>query len=171
MLLFDGELHGSIHSCSFSRRNAVLKQTTRRSWHPPLSPTRIKSCRSTSPNIANRSQLRTAVVRVTTTQRRQERSPHPIHSPTHESEPVHITTSPLVYRILIRFRSSHVHRAGIPQRPLLSTGYLSDAAPLTCTGQDPQVKGQVALRAFTRHGRTAVASTGAASPRVVAHLL
>ena len=27
MLLFDGESHGSIHSCSFSRRNAVLKQT------------------------------------------------------------------------------------------------------------------------------------------------
>ena len=36
MLLFDGELHGSIHSCSFSRRNAVLEQTTRRSWAPPL---------------------------------------------------------------------------------------------------------------------------------------
>ena len=36
MLLFDGELHGSIHSCSFSRRNAVLKQTTRRSWADPL---------------------------------------------------------------------------------------------------------------------------------------
>ena len=35
MLLFDGELHGSIHSCSFSRRNAVLKQTTRRSCPPP----------------------------------------------------------------------------------------------------------------------------------------
>ena len=26
VLLFDGELHGSIHSCSFGRRKAVLKQ-------------------------------------------------------------------------------------------------------------------------------------------------
>ena len=38
-LLFDGELHGSIHSCSFSRRNAVLKQTTRSTRVDPLEPT------------------------------------------------------------------------------------------------------------------------------------
>ena len=30
MLLFDGESHGSIRSCSFSRLNAVLEQTTPR---------------------------------------------------------------------------------------------------------------------------------------------
>ena len=36
MLLFDGELHGSIHSCSFSRRNAVLKQTTRSTCPGPV---------------------------------------------------------------------------------------------------------------------------------------
>ena len=29
MLLFDGELHGCVRSCSFSRRYAVLNQTTR----------------------------------------------------------------------------------------------------------------------------------------------
>ena len=36
MLLFDGESHGSIHSCSFSRRNAVLKQTTRSTRPGPV---------------------------------------------------------------------------------------------------------------------------------------
>ena len=36
MLLFDGESHGSIHSCSFSRRNAVLKQTTRSTRVDPV---------------------------------------------------------------------------------------------------------------------------------------
>ena len=42
MLLFDGESHGSIHSCSFSRRNAVLKQTTSSTWAGPLVIFKIK---------------------------------------------------------------------------------------------------------------------------------
>ena len=56
MLLFDGdmdgELHGSIRSCSFSRHNAVLKQTTRIPCVYPLVSSDAAQCAPRAPRLA-----------------------------------------------------------------------------------------------------------------------